>query len=744
MKKRYFLFSILLMLGVATNSCIYDEVVEGKDDPEVIIPPGATKKTFYLRFLPDGTMDSISVNTYAGPSLEGISPALYWGDSESTGIFMIGNDNTYMFSNRKHDFSYLSSLSADTITTELETATVYGYTPYQSSISGTMVSYTLDNIQNQSADSSTEYYMDESLEKNVFTISSISSSFSLDAGVCPLTYKSIFAFLRFQVTKSSLFVPFNLQKIKSVKLYIADENEIETPLNYTLAGNFNIDVSKAPGTSGYVGPGFSSNINNIIASVTGGENISQYQSSSPYVWFVVNPVAIRSTERLIALIETGQGDGVDFKVISTHAIPELKANTIYTLNVEASTDNTVSDGYVTTYFSDNQSSNCYIISQSGLSQIPLKTVTGVNLRGHSVDWLWASKEGGDPSFDISELIDPSTIVYNGSDGYVRFRVGTDFGKYTKGNVVLALKDASGNIVWTWHIWITDKPEDIQYDGNKFLDRNIGALSADTLSPAIDTYGFVYQWGRKDPFVGGDGVIYDESDMPLYVARTHTIVNTSATWGAGVSEWSQVGMAANTSVEESRKYPMRFFYNGESSSEADPADWLHESETDLWSDEGKTDYDPCPYGYKVSDKGDLNALHMAFDNYEIYLEDLKVNPSKPIPSIWFYNRKNSNRYWEYSYSNTVTSWPLTGMRQGRNTSGKWIGAQLKYAGTDNRMGRAFYWTSTPLSIDGKVVPGSSHRIATNGSILNGSILYSPDEYGANADAYPVRCVKMTNP
>ena len=84
---------------------------------------------------------------------------------------------------------------------------------------------------------------------------------------------------------------------------------------------------------------------------------------------------------------------------------------------------------------------------------------------------------------------------------------------TSGNAVIAAKDASGTIIWSWHIWrITDTPVGVTLasitDGSgftaptlKMMDRTLGALRATPntgLTPEQD-YGLYYQWGRKDPF-----------------------------------------------------------------------------------------------------------------------------------------------------------------------------------------------------------------------------------------------------
>ena len=719
MKKILLFLYVVFVLGVM-NSCIYEKVIEyneSTDEPPIIQPPvGATKKTFYYRFLPDSALDSAAINTYAGPSLGGVSPSLYWSDSESVGVFMSGSNGDLLFRNRECEFiPSESTIYVDTLTTNVETATVYGYTPYQSSISGTIVrNVTLDNIQNQSADKSTERYMDESLEKNVFTISTPSNAFALDGGMAPITFKSVFAFMRIRVTRSSSYTTFLRQRIKSVKLYIANEDNEETPLDYALAGNYDIDVSKAPGTSGYEGPEFTSRINNITASVTGGDHISEFVTS-PYVWFVINPTPpLKPAERLIVKVETGAGVDVDYTIISRHEIPALEANKIYTLNVEANEITAIPDNDTpdSNHFSDSKPSNCYIIPQAGWCRIPLRTIDAAPLRGDTVEWLWASKERGGSNVDMKTLIDPSTIVYDESKGEVRFRVGTEYRRSTKGNVILALKKAN-KIVWTWHIWITDKPQNLKYENGKtFLDRNIGALSANMVPTEIDNYGFVYQWGRKDPFIGGDGEENETNVSVMPAAVRNTMRNTGAVWSVNP-------VATVDSYERTIENPMQFVCSS-SLLELQPSGWLSSLPDDpaLWSETRKTNYDPCPYGYKVPSRDDI-GLHIDTPN-----------------DFWpWYFRNDGDKSWKYCYENVVSVWPSAGMRQGRVSFGSNVGGQLIYSGTDKGdKGQCFYWTSSPVTII--PVSGASHRIHTTSN----NILNSKDDFGDNADAYSVRCVR----
>ena len=542
-------------------------------------------------------------------------------------------------------------------------------------------------------------------------------------------FQSIQSILRFQVTKSLDFSTFNNQRIKNVQLYIADKSDISIPLNYNLAGDYSIDISKAVGTSGYQGPVFASGKgkNTITATVTGGNVISTYTSNSPYVWFIVNPVTIKSNECLVAIIETDK-----FRILYSYDITTLKPHNVYSFDVQATTTNTVSDQEVVTYFLKEKASNCYIIPRSGVCQIPLYTKNGEKLQGDTVVWLWASKENGGKFFSINELIDTTTIQSIKGLDYARFRVGTSFGKYTKGNVILALKDSKGDIVWTWHIWITDEPKEIEYrDSTIFLDRNIGAMSAAVSASPIDNYGFVYQWGRKDPFIGGDGHYDEKTSNVLSIADDNTIRNK-------IDTWPKPATTAAT-AETARKNPMLFICNDPVGA-SNPVDWLSLSVTpdDRWNEKRKTNNDPCPVGYRVPNKDEFNTLHEA------------AAAAQNDDKLYYFEYKSpSNRFWEYYYyDGEITSlWPAAGMRQGRNSlrvnNVTTVGAQLIYSGIGAGVGRCYYWTSSPVVLnDNSRLQGAAHRIWTANELFSTDklILHDKSSFGDNADAYPIRCVK----
>lgn len=54
--------------------------------------------------------------------------------------------------------------------------------------------------------------------------------------------------------------------------------------------------------------------------------------------------------------------------------------------------------------------------------------------------------------DSPELIDNVTLEDNGD--YINFHVGRH--TIAQGNAVIALRSDKNNIVWSWHIWVTEK------------------------------------------------------------------------------------------------------------------------------------------------------------------------------------------------------------------------------------------------------------------------------------------------
>ena len=162
--------------------------------------------------------------------------------------------------------------------------------------------------------------------------------------------------------------------------------------------------------------------------------------------------------------------------------------------------------------------------------------------------LWQTRENGDTGDPVLGVVNSSTdhtniVELTGTDnkslasvvttGYtapdqchIHCRVAPNT---TGGNGVIAAYDKNGDILWSWHLWVTDYAPDShgnasvlgdpnkrkqKYVGNgaadqlPMMDRNLGALAGYVELPAADdafarsrAAGTMYQRGRKDPFLG---------------------------------------------------------------------------------------------------------------------------------------------------------------------------------------------------------------------------------------------------
>lgn len=192
-------------------------------------------------------------------------------------------------------------------------------------------------------------------------------------------------------------------------------------------------------------------------------------------------------------------------------------------------------------------------------------------------------------------------------GYVRFSLDDNTRIDEQGNVVMypgnaivAAYDDNDDIIWSWHIWVTEDVNPVTVGNVTMLDRNIGARWAPgnqnqiTAENVLGSYGLYYQWGRKDPSSGPMTYDYDITDMRTSAYYTMDGVRTD------VAEVYMVGAAPT--IEHSVRNPMVIL----SPSDVSPVysnDWLWNKNDDLWGNVSnkKTIYDPCPYGYKVPDK-----------------------------------------------------------------------------------------------------------------------------------------------
>ena len=290
--------------------------------------------------------------------------------------------------------------------------------------------------------------------------------------------------------------------------------------------------------------------------------------------------------------------------------------------------------------SSSESANSYVVSEAGVYKF--KAVQGNSETSvgtvASAEVLWETF-GADETPAVGDLI--KNVSY--ADGYVTFETVATF---KEGNAVIAAKDASGNILWSWHIWMTDEPQGQEYYNNAgtMMDRNLGATS--TTPGDVGALGLLYQWGRKDPFLGS-------SSISEGIEAKSTI-----TWPSSVSSTSSTGTIAYAT-----KNPTTFIL-GTSSTDFD---WHYSSrDNTLWttSDKTKSIYDPCPPGWRVPDGGSNGVWSKA------------VGSSSGFS--YTYNSSNEGINFSGKFGSASTIWyPTSGYRYYRDGSLKQVGRSGDY-------------------------------------------------------------------
>lgn len=233
---------------------------------------------------------------------------------------------------------------------------------------------------------------------------------------------------------------------------------------------------------------------------------------------------------------------------------------------------------------------------------------------------------------------------------------------TQGNAVIAVEDNEGNIMWSWHIWVTNLDFSSQvpeYTKNvnvtnatgssyALLPVNLGwcsggrtisyytprqarvVFTSGTLSDTIivdqeshltyptgdNTY---YQWGRKDPFVGTTNGVYSktwyDASGTAHASQTDLPVFSSTS----TTRAALVDMILHPDTWHIPPYtePGTIKWGGV----VDKKDAQDVTYSNLWNNGTasgtaiKTIYDPCPPGYMVSNADAFTGLQAIIYNID---------------------------------------------------------------------------------------------------------------------------------
>lgn len=237
------------------------------------------------------------------------------------------------------------------------------------------------------------------------------------------------------------------------------------------------------------------------------------------------------------------------------------------------------------------------------------------------------------SADADEIVDASKMTLH--KGYTKeTTVMTVTAKNMAGNVLVAVfDDVNGNgvrdedeeIKWSWHIWVCDGDDLPREHGtSRWMDRYLGATDTkwnDFANEEIDgdpVAGLYYFWGRKDPIAWPDMKI-------------------------------RFPDASEDILKYSIKNPLTYFLQ-----------WDDYVGGEAWGHlGGKTVYDPCPYGWRVSPSemltsgmNDLSYRSDVESTWMIYMyDDIPFPLLKRDPSLL------SHSYRTYICSNDLSLWSV---------------------------------------------------------------------------------------
>lgn len=382
----------------------------------------------------------------------------------------------------------------------------------------------------------------------------------------------------------------------------------------------------------------------------------------------------------------------------------LKRNSSYTYNITleaGKADSRVSiETTGITNLSSDGNANCYLAAKNNQWYSITGTIRGngstqdyANEQYPGVSMLPSIIPGATRAIDIPiSAVKDAVVVWETSKGLIewviwdcntgtiKFKTGTD-----KGNAVIAIRDTSGKILWSWHIWRTDEVDLAALNSNHTMTiitntaRNwytslsgIGAAAGRNrsivmtrcclgsqlnaaksyLTPAgnIGIYNMQYQYGRKDPFPGSSTYIEPGSESTIYGYGSSTAYNTTGFTVDSkiVQSSSSLGTTARDILNYTINHPERFIYYG-----APTYNWIYNATAN--SSEWKISN--CLWGdnNKVTTAGGVNAGYLDPLPWGVVGETGKKTIYDPCPAGWRIAPADS---WTGLADDGISSWLST--------------------------------------------------------------------------------------
>lgn len=598
----------------------------------------------------------------------------------------------------------------------------YAYYPYNANASDkTAIPVSIPSVQNYSGVASVAQY----------DFKAANSFADLGDGKYQFNMKQLASLLRLEINLNDIAA---LLAEKAVETASESLKSITLSSDVRMTGDFTCDLTKLAGNnalnfSGDAGQTLGLTINFIDKPALSGMVVA---------YAVVAPGVQKGKTLTCTMIVN---DFLSVK-LSAQMLCDFEGGKYYTLPLNASVfvnngaaveDKTPADAEPVA----GQPSNCYMINAAKTYSFDA-TVIGNGEAGIIADAGFHT---------TSASIDPKSakLMWEDTEGFIS-GVSLVKGKVhftaekNVGNAMIAVFDGAGTVLWSWHIWgVGDTmPEDeVVYSqatisANSTLkvkytvmDRTLGALSKTSYFTTL------YQWGRKDPIP--NSTTYYVDGQATDIERTYPV--------------HKPGSAADATILTSVQHPECIIddYKGQA------GDWLASDKTNnynlLWGDnnttyvfnksksaagkgwtKGKTIYDPCPSGYRVSSKFAWTGFCGS-----------SSGDTKNIDYINFVKYENGYYFKKNSSDGVGIYFPMTGSR-GCKTGSLWVGRDANAYSSLNH--DASYWASAPSQNLGKgarmsISPydGSPSTTQSSANSIN-----TVDESGNRSAAHPVRCIR----
>lgn len=669
-----------------------------------------------------GTQDDftgLKTRSVVGEVLDNGAIAMDWSVGDQIGVFGTGITSNACFTSTN---TYPIRETGFKGTCAMGEKPEYAYYPYNANASDkTAIPVSIPSVQNYSGVASVAQY----------DFKAANSFADLGDGKYQFNMKQLASLLRLEINLNDIAA---LLAEKAVETASESLKSITLSSDVRMTGDFTCDLTKLEGNnalnfSGDAGQTMGLTINFIDKPALSGTLVA---------YAVVAPGAQKGKTLTCTMIVN---DFLSVKLLA-QMLCDFEGGKYYTLPLNASVfvnngaaveDKTPADAEPVA----GQPSNCYMINAAKTYSFDA-TVIGNGDAGIIADAGFHA---------TSASIDPKSakLMWEDSEGFIS-GVSLVKGKVhftaekNVGNAMIAVFDGAGTVLWSWHIWgVGDTmPEDeVVYSqatisANSTLkvkytvmDRTLGALSKTSYFTTL------YQWGRKDPIP--NSTTYFVDGQATDIERTYPVYKP--------------GSAADATILTSIQHPECIIDDYKDQA----GDWLASDKTNnynlLWGDanttyvfnkskpaagkgwtNGKTIYDPCPSGYRVSSKFAWTGFCGS-----------SSGDTKNIDYINFVKYENGYYFKKNSSDGVGIYFPMTGSR-GCKTGSLWVGSGASAYSSLNY--DASYWASAPSQNLGKgarmsISPydGSPSTAQSSANSIN-----TVDESGNRSAAHPVRCIR----